>query len=402
MKKQTLTYFLIFCVMASLHAQSVKEIKRDAFGYLWAGNYESAKSGFDKIITASTTNADIYLGRGTANYYLDRQVDALADFKRAAEQGLAEAFLWEARILAQGHLVSETAEAIAAFLRENPVADRKAIRKDPAFKFLYTSDEWLLLWQEEPEDELAATEAELRYYLSRKNYRLAHQLIEDQFQVGNKELKLYQLNAEVYEKEGNLQLALNEINYALSSYPDSDVLLLMKAEYLALLNENEKAYHLMDRLVQSDYLNFDYLLKRAHLGLQCNYLDQAEEDIRTIMRYSDSPEHIFLAGKIAYAQGDYVEALKAYNALLAEDDANSEYLKARGKAYYRTRTYKQAAYDLSMSLDLNPNDPETNYYKGLSEKALGDISMACYYMEKAAKQKYLPAIEFQEKNCSGR
>ena len=84
---------------------------------------------------------------------------------------------------------------------------------------------------------------------------------------------------------------------------------------------------------------------------------------------------------------------------MENDTSNAEYFKARGLTYYQTHTYQQAAYDLSMSLDLVPDDQKANYYLGLAQHSLGNEKMACYYMNRARKYGELKAIEFLQENC---
>ena len=119
-----------------------------------------------------------------------------------------------------------------------------------------------------------------------------------------------------------------------------------------------------------------------------------------MLLYSQADSLVFLGGELAYAQGNYVDALKYFNDLLERDQSKASFFKARGLTYYQTRIYKQAGYDLSMSLDLDPDDPEVNYYKGLTENALGDTYKACYYMQRALRDDYLPAKEYLDKHCT--
>ncbi|MBN1951578.1 MAG: tetratricopeptide repeat protein [Bacteroidales bacterium] len=399
MKKLPLTFALIVCSMSYLQAQSVKDLKLDAYGYLWAQKYEAATESFGKLIQSALPLPEYYLGRGVAQYYLGHFEDALTDITKAGNEGVPEAALWNARIYAALNDEVAAIRMLGIYLKANPGADIRAIKKDPGFKSLHTHDGWLMLWQDRS-SEIDEIETEADYYASRNNFQAAHRAIEDKLHSGLRDSKLYALNASLYEREGNLPLALSEINYALSENPEDKALILKKVMFLEKMGEYTRAYSLIDKLVGDDYTHFDHLLNRAQLGLKAGQLEQAAEDISTILRYSDSPEYIFLGGQIAYEEGDYISALKNYNRLLEKDSANADYLKARGMTYYQTRTYKQAAYDLSMSLDLQPVDPETNYFKGMAEYALGDISMACYYMERAIRKNYLPAIEFSTKNCN--
>ena len=77
----------------------------------------------------------------------------------------------------------------------------------------------------------------------------------------------------------------------------------------------------------------------------------------------------------------------------------AEYYKARGLTYYQTRVYDQAAYDLSMSLDIIPDDAETNLYLGLAEKNRGNSKTACYYLKRAKDYGSKEAVGYLTSYC---
>ena len=67
--------------------------------------------------------------------------------------------------------------------------------------------------------------------------------------------------------------------------------------------------------------------------------------------------------------------------------------------FYDTETYKRASYDLSMSLDLNPDDAETNYYMALAQWKLGRTQEACFFMKRARSYNEVEVQEWLQKNC---
>ena len=73
---------------------------------------------------------------------------------------------------------------------------------------------------------------------------------------------------------------------------------------------------------------------------------------------------LYQCGEYYFEAEDYINALKCFNRNLKEDPNNGLYYKARGKTYLKTATYRYAISDLSMSLDLRPDDAETWMYHG--------------------------------------
>ncbi len=105
-------------------------------------------------------------------------------------------------------------------------------------------------------------------------------------------------------------------------------------------------------------------------------------------------------GEYYYDGGDYMNALKYFNINLKEDPVNSQYFKARGKTYLKTATYKYAMSDLSMSLDLNPDDAETWMYLGLAKIQSGDKTNGCSDLQKAQQLGNTEVLKYIVDNCN--
>jgi Flp pilus assembly protein TadD len=94
-----------------------------------------------------------------------------------------------------------------------------------------------------------------------------------------------------------------------------------------------------------------------------------------------------------------MNSLRCFNSNLKEDQANPVYFKARGKAYLKTSTLQYAISDLSMSLDLNPEDGETWMYLGVAKLQAGLKEEACSDFRKAIQLGMTAALQYQVDNC---
>jgi Flp pilus assembly protein TadD len=83
-----------------------------------------------------------------------------------------------------------------------------------------------------------------------------------------------------------------------------------------------------------------------------------------------------------------------------EDPVNSLYFKSRGKTYLKTATYKYAVSDLSMSLDLNPEDAETWMFLGLAKIRSGDKVNGCSDLRKAQQLGNTEVLRYIVDNCN--
>jgi len=62
--------------------------------------------------------------------------------------------------------------------------------------------------------------------------------------------------------------------------------------------------------------------------------------------------------------------------------------------------YEYAYKDFSMALDLNPQNGETWYLKGLARQHTADAEGACNDFEKAFKRGYKEALRELQENCN--
>ena len=394
-------FIMIYVMLCSLlQAQNLSGLRMDAFGNLWAGNSQQAIADFSSYLERSNSpSGDIFLGRGKA-YLITRDYDkALSDFRMASDHGNIEAALWMARSFALSGKPNEAVTAIEKFLKSSRYPDIRSIKKDTCFKVLYPGEEWFMLWQNDWNFEEEDIYREASFYAERSNFSRAHSLIEERLRSGLADDRLHYYNSLIYFREENTGLALSEINHALSLQSDNVLYLKQKATYLMEMEERREAFRILSGILEQVPEDFDTRYERISLALETGEPAIAGKDLDLMLKYSQKPALVFLAGKVAYASEDYISALQYFNSLLEKDQSRADYFKARGMTYYNTRMFKQAGYDLSMSLDLQPDDPEVNYYKGLTENAMGEKSMACYYMERAMKKGYSAAREYFNKNC---
>jgi tetratricopeptide (TPR) repeat protein len=108
----------------------------------------------------------------------------------------------------------------------------------------------------------------------------------------------------------------------------------------------------------------------AELDEKLKKLGEKLDDLARL-GFTEDAKTAFLRGNLYYHQGNYNEALAAYNwsLELEPDDPNTLY--NRGTTYYRLGRYEEALADYNRSLELRPDHPATLYNRGSAYDELG-------------------------------
>ena len=388
---------LISIAGISVEAQPAEDLY-NAYGYFYCGNFSESVTAFNNLIgNSSVKRPSDFLYRGICNYNLELYQEALQDFSVAAESNIYEACLWQARAYIRLRKNNQAIDCIRKFLTISGETEFGKIQNDTVFRELHNLEAWHELWQNQNTSSVQEIIAEADYLAGKQQFEEAHLLLESS--IEKDDIRVVLCNSKIYEKEGNIQLAVNELNRGLKINPDEPELMYHKALYMVTLKKYNEAYTILTELLTSAPEDFPLRLNRAEAAYKAGDLEVAKEDIELYLKYFNNEDARFLAGKIEYASGRYLNALRYFNSLLENNTSSAEYFRARGLTYYQTHTFQQAAYDLSMSLDLEPDDMEANYYLGLTQHSLGNNKMACYYMNRAVKYGELKAIEFLQENC---
>jgi Flp pilus assembly protein TadD len=387
---------ILFFALANVYSQSGNDNRISAYGCLKSGKYNEAISAF-----ASLTNTTIHdkLSLGIAQFYSQDFTTARKNFQLADKSGIAEANLWIAKIIALNRNSKDVIFYIERYLKSSKNPDIIAIQKDTSFRFVHESDAWFDLWQNDWYSENQKILQETMFFVNRKNYKAAHQLIESAISLNNTNPEFFLYNSTIYLAENNPALALNEINQALTLDPSNNDYLQNRARCNIQLNDFDAALEDLNQLVSNDPTDFENRKLRAQTAMEAKDFELAENDISIYLQFFDKEEDIFLAGQISYAAENYLSALKYFNKLMQEAKPNPSYFKARGLTYYQSNNYSLASNDLSMSLDLDPLNGETNFYMGLSQHYLGNKKAACYFWKRAKEYGEIRSIEYLQKYC---
>ncbi len=372
----------------------------DAFGKYESGAYNEALQAFTSLQSENHQDEEkVALYKGISEFRLHKYSLALNDFKTMSNSGSQDDNIWIARTYGELKDKQNTLLYLERYLNNYHGSSIDEVNKDTSFRFLHSSDEWFELWQKDWLSGTAKIIDDAAYYLKKEDYSKAHQVIEDEISENGSKAELRAFNCKIYCQEGNNELALNEINQAITAEPANADFLKQRAGIYKAMGKNNEAIEDLTAVLKQNPEDFKSRYNRAEAALNAKELDLAQSDIKLYLQYFSTDEALFMGGQIYYASEEYITALKYFNRLMERQNPNARYFRARGMTYYQTNTYEMAASDLSMSLDIEPDNAETNLYLGLAELNRGNKKSACYYLKRAQRFGDLTAVEYLNKNC---
>jgi tetratricopeptide (TPR) repeat protein len=382
--------------------------------YFKTGQNAKAIERFTLAISRNNANEQLFIKRGEVFLVLKDFESAIKDFNEADLIYPGVSNLWLARTCA---LSGDTEKAISHLknhLESEFRLPEDSIKKDPAFDGIQTTTQWYTLWEKEWYNSEEKAAAEVNYYNKKKLYDEAISFLNNEIARNPTSHLLVSLRGKVYFNQGNYAAAIADYTASLNmdkknagaktGYPAGKAgagggfaargLAYLKAE------RNKDAINDFSKAIKDNPENFDLYLQRAEAYAGLQSWEPAIKDVQLYLKYFENDQHaLYRCGEFYYGSEDYMNALKFFNRNLKDDPNNSIYYKARGKTYLKTSTYHYAINDLSMSLDLNPEDAETWMYLGIAKIQSGDKENGCSDLEKAQRMGNAEALKYIVESC---
>ena len=365
-----------------------------------SGQSDSALQFLNSAIIREPDNYQYYMERGKVLFSKAEYNDAIKDFEGVNLIRNDFADFWLAKCYAS---LNQDTMAIFYLKRHLQSAYRnpeKLVKTDKAFNTLQLSDDWFELWQQNWYTEEEKLDKDINYLLKNDNFIDAIALIDEKIPGSKNPKPLYISKAQIESRQGNYRASAMDWSEVLNL--DRDNVNALKQRGIAYLNsvKFKESYDDFSKAIRLNPADFELYLLRAKASRGKKDFDSAVKDVELYLEYfPDNKDAILFCGELNYDNGNYMDALKYFNKDLRLDKGNPAYFKARGKTYYQTKMYKYAIDDLSMSLDLKPDDGEVYYFKGMARFYSGDKTGACSDWKIAANYGENKAIEQIINNC---
>ena len=364
------------------------------------GDYVKAVESFSSSISHNNSDEQLFIKRGASLLHLKDFERAMNDFKEANLIYPGVADFWLARSYALSGENEKAIDFLTSHLKSEFRLPEDSIKKDHAFDRLQNTPEWYALWQKEWYNNEEKITAEVNYYCKKKLFEEANSLLTQEMARTSDNKFLFALKGKLYFDQGNYAGAIADYSTALNLDKNGMPVYFQRGVAYFKAGRFKDAVNDFNKAIKDDPSNFGLYLKRAEAYAGIQSWESAIKDMLLYLRYFESDQHAqYQCGDYYFEDGDYMNALKYFNRNLKEDPNNSVYYKSRGKTYLKTATYRYAISDLSMSLDLNPDDAETWMYLGIARIQSGDKENGCSDLEKAQKMGDNQALKYIIENC---
>ena len=398
--KKFLFLILSGCIAFTLSAQSPDLYYVKGMAEFIKGNIDDAILSLNDAIDHNNSDERYYLNRADAYLKQGKFTQALEDFEEANSILPGCGNLGIARTYAATGDTEKAFQYLTNHLRSNFRLPELVLTKDPALDPLKETDEWLALWQQEWYDDFDKAKAEVEYLLRKKTPETTLEYLNPLMPAFQNKAEYFALRAGVYMLEENYAAAVADYSMALSLDKNDPGCYLNRGIAFLRSEKFRNAVEDLSRGLRLEPASFAFYPERARAYAGLSDYKSAIGDAEFYLRYfSEDQQAISLCGELNYQKEDYINALKYFNWNLKSDPNNADYYKARGKTYLKTKTYTYAINDLSMALDLKPDDGETYFFIGLAQYKTGDKEGACSNLQKAQRFGNTLALKYSIEYC---
>ncbi len=159
---------------------------------------------------------------------------------------------------------------------------------------------------------------------------------------------------------GKLEL-FNEIDNKINEIEKSAKCLLSYAKNLYNYSKIEKAYDIIDKILEINPDNEDALILKGKILFDRNETEKAKEIFSKFDKYTQNPEVLNYQGLFALDELKFTDAIKLFSKAVNLDKKNSLYSYNLGNAYFFNGWYKEAVNAYKEAIILNPENTDYRY-----------------------------------------
>lgn len=276
------------------------------------------------------------------------------------------------------------------------ISELKSINE---FKNIDTSQEWIELWNTNwyNSNDLLFNDALYEYRIG--NVEQSSKICTKLLQKRPSYHQVYDLLCRMAIDDNDMDLALIEIEQAISIKPENANYLFIKSNCLLSLGKGKKALGAINQAIEIDSSQVDYYINRVKAFLLIEKYDLAQEQMESILKINSSMSMCKVAADTYFKNEDYLSALKYYNKCIGQSKLSPDLYIERANVYATIGTYEFAEKDYSMALDFYPMNGELYFKRALVRIEQKNYLGACSDIKKARGFNYMAAEEYLKKYC---
>jgi tetratricopeptide (TPR) repeat protein len=391
--------FLILIMPLSVNCQQSVDYLLRAKALRESGKNDASISLLTGALKESN-DGRLYLERAEAYLLKGNYSEAIGDFNEANKIIPSSGEYGLSRVYALKGDAATSLYHLELNLNSSFRKTEKTVMLEPSFAVIENRAEWRQFWKKERYSSMEKSFAEIEYDISSGKIEDSRIILSE---LKGKDEK----NDNVLYYEALINLTIGKVSDAVRiasgltvNNPDNEQYLRLLARAQTESSNPSGASLTYSHLVDLGIADAELLLLRAECYRKTGESDKAIKDIeRYLGYYPENRNAISLAGKVESAAGDNLKALEYFsnNIKLHPNDALC-YVDRAG-SYFISRSWGMAISDYSMSLDLNPGNPEAWLNKGISQINIGKTEDGCHDFRRAFSLGSKRATEYLSKYC---
>ncbi len=341
------------------------------------------------FLAFSQNHSDYLAVEAVCNYLRANQIDSALSI--AQKISSPQKYLCLAKVYAAANIPQKSVDNLKAFLQSVPDFSPYKLQSDTILSKISSSEQWRNFWQKYNNvfaQQLDRLELNVEYG---KNLDAIEQI--NNLEKQNNSPRLHRIAGDNFFKLKDYKNAISEYKLALNKAYDKFSILLKLAKAYEMSNDYGRAYNFYAQAYKMRPFQLDLLIKMANCKERTGDFATARQLLKKYEKYKPSENIRYKIAESYYFEKDYLSAISMLNKLLQKDQAKYEFFTLRGKSFFKVGDYQHAYKDLSMSLDLNPNQPELYYILGESAYFIGHRQEGCLYWQQSKNTFHDPLAE---------
>jgi Flp pilus assembly protein TadD len=399
MMKKVATLFLLSLIAGYVNGQSTVDNILRAKAFSDGGKPGQAIELLTKAI-ALTNDSGLYSERAEARIVAGDVSGALSDYNTAnsltpgsGEYGLAKVYSMKGDAATSVYHLERN---LASKFRKT----EKEVLLDQSFSKVENSPEWRQIWKKEWYSKSEKSLSELEYYISTGKTGEALNILNDiKSGFPDSDAAAYG-EALIGLASGKYSDALRLADGLSSSYPESEKYLRLLAKSQEGASNPSGASMTFTRLIEMGIVDAQLYMQRAECYRKTGEVEKALADVgKYLDLYPENMTAISLAGKLQAASGDNLKAIDLFTGNIKLHPNDPECYIDRANSYFVAKSWKWAADDYSMALDLKPGNADVWLNKGISLLNSGQAEDACHDFRHSLSLGNKRAVEYISRNC---